>query len=242
MCYINTSYMKRSHFFLTLAIIVVPIILFFVLNTGKQQYEKLPIYGERVPPDGLEVKDTIYYTVPDFKASNQNGETVSQANLNDGIYLANFFFASCKDVCPAMNRRVKLVYDELQNLAAKNREAAKEKGIDDTLYVPVRFISFTVDPENDSVPVLKNYVERMNIKGNNWHFLTTDKENMFKIGRGFLLPVSIEDRTIDHSQQVLLIDNKNRIRGMYDALDDAEMKRLEGEIKVLLYELSQEKK
>ena len=55
-----------------------------------------------------------------------------------------------------------------------------------------------------------------------------------------MLPVSIEDRTIDHSQQVLLIDTKNRIRGMYDALDDAEMKRLQGEIKLLLFETAEE--
>lgn len=233
--------MKRSHFFLTTGIIIVPIILFFVLNTGKPRYEKLPVFGERIAPDGDKIKDTIFYTVPDFKVTNQDGETITQGNLNDGIYLANFFFATCKDVCPAMNRRVKRVYDELEGLATKNRAAANEKGIDDTVYLPVRFISFTVDPEHDSVPVLKSYVQNMDVKGNNWHFVTTDKENMFKIGRGFLLPVSIEDRTIDHSQQVLLIDNKNRIRGMYDALDDSEMKRMEGEIKVLLYELSMEK-
>lgn len=234
--------MKRSHFFLTLGIIVVPLILFFVLNTGKQNYNRLPVFGEKIPPDGAEIRDTVFYQVPDFRVMNQDGETISQASLNDGIYLANFFFATCRDVCPAMNRRVKVIHDELEELARKNREAAKEKGITDTQYVPVRFISFTVDPENDSVPVLKSYARKMEVNDRNWHFVTTDKESMFRIGRGFLLPVSIEDRTIDHSQQVLLIDRQNRIRGIYDALDDAEMKRMQGEIKVLLYEISEENK
>lgn len=230
--------MKRSHFFITAAVIIVPLILFFVLNTGRQQYERLPIMGERIAPEGA-VKDTVYYTVPDFRVTDQNGNTISQADLAGGIYLANFFFATCKDVCPAMNRRVMQIYNEMQDLAARNTEVAKEKGLEIT-QTPIRLISFTVDPEHDSVPVLAAYARNLGVKGTNWHFVTTDKESMFKIGRGFLLPVSIEDRTIDHSQQVLLIDTKNRIRGMYDALDDAEMKRLQGEIKLLLFETAEE--
>lgn len=228
--------MKRKHFFLGIAILSLPIIIFYMLNTGRQQYVTLPIFGEKIAPEG-EQKDTIYYQVPDFKVVNQYGDSISQANLNDGIYVANFFFASCEDVCPSMNRRVKLVYDEMQELAYKNRKLAEEKGMEIT-ETPVKFISFTVDPENDSVPVLKAYAERFKITGDNWYFTTSGKEEIFNIGRGFLLPVSIEDRTIDHSQQLLLIDKQNRIRGMYDALDDSEMKRLQGEIKVLLYEYS----
>jgi protein SCO1/2 len=210
-----------------------------MLNTGQQRYVTLPIFGEKIPPEGNN-KDTIYYQIPDFKVVNQNGDTVSQANLNDGIYVANFFFATCKDICPSMNRRAKLIYDEMQELAYKNRKLAEEKGLEIT-QTPVKFISFTVDPENDSVPVLKAYAEKLKVTGNNWYFTTSDNEQIFKIGRGFLLPVSIEDRTIDHSQQLLLIDKQNRIRGMYDALDDYEMKRLQGEIKVLLYEYSNKK-
>lgn len=234
--------MKRSHFFFGIGIIVVPIVLFFVLNTGKANYGRLPVYGERIEPNGADIKDTIYYQVEDFSVTNQHGQTISQANLNDGIYLANFFFASCPDICPAMNRRVKQVYDEFQDMASKNRKAAAEKGIDDTIYVPVRFISFTVDPDNDSVPVLNEYSKNLGVTGNDWYFVTTDKESLFKIGRNYLLPVSIEDRTIDHSQQVLLIDNKNRIRGIYDALDDSEMRRMQDETRVLLYEISLENK
>lgn len=230
--------MKKLHFFLGTGIIVIPIFIFYLLNTGKPQYMKLPIYGEKVYPDGKEVKDTIYYTVPDFKVANQYGDTISQRNLNDGIYLANFFFATCKDVCPSMNRRIKVIYDDLQELAEKNRKVAAEKGLKIT-QTPVRFISFTVDPENDSVAVLAAYAKKFGIKGTNWYFATGGKEAIFNIGRGFLLPVSIEDRTIDHSQQLLLVDKQNRIRGIYNALDDADMKRLQGEIKVLLYEYSE---
>lgn len=228
--------MKRSRFFLGTGILLIPVIIFYMLNTGKQQYAQLPIFGEKIAPDGVSQKDTIYYQIPNFKVTNQYNQTITQQELNNGIYLANFFFASCKDICPSMNRRLKFIYDEMQELAYKNTQLAKEKNMP-VVQTAVNFISFSVDPENDSVPILKQYADKFGIK-NNWHFVTTTKENMFAIGRGFLLPVSIENKTIDHSQQILLIDKQNRIRGMYDALSDAEMKRLKDEIKVLLYEYS----
>jgi protein SCO1/2 len=227
--------MKKKHFFLGAGILIFPIVVFYLLNTGKPQYAKLPIFGEKIEPNGADVKDTIYYQVPDFKVVNQYGDTVTQRNLNDGIYLANFFFTTCKDVCPSMNRRVKRIYDEMMELAAKNEAIAKKNKVANTS-TPVKFISFTVDPETDSVPLLSAYAKRFDVTGNNWYFVTAGKEAIFKVGQGFLLPVSIEDRTIDHSQQILLIDKQNRIRGMYNTLDDADMKRLQGEIKVLLYE------
>jgi len=231
--------MKRTHFYLGTAILVIPVIIFYMLNTGKQQYTQLPIYGEKIPPDGINQKDTIFYQIPSFEVINQNGQPVKQQDLNNGIYLANFFFASCKDVCPSMSRRLKAIYDDMQELAFKNKQLAEQKNMAIT-QTPVKFISFSVDPENDSVPILKQYANKFEVK-ENWYFVTTTKDNMFKIGRGFLLPVSIENKTIDHSQQIVLIDKQNRIRGMYDALDDAEMKRLKDEIKVLLYEYSEQK-
>lgn len=227
--------MKRTHFYFGTAIIIIPIVLFFFLNTGKSSFNKLPIYGERVAPNGMDVLDTIYYSIPDFKVLTHLGDSISQKDLNDGIYLANFFFATCKDVCPTMNRRLKDVYEEVNELMKKNQELVKENP-KAKMPIPVRFISFTVDPQNDTLAALAEYAKRFEVKDKNWLFTRTEKEQLFQIGRGFLLPVSIEDRTIDHSQQVLLIDRQNRIRGMYDALSDTEIKRLKDEIKVLLYE------
>lgn len=226
--------MKRTHFYLGISILLAPVLIYFLLFLGKPQYDTLPIFGEKIAPDGKEIKDTIYYTIPPFKVLAHTGDSIAQKDLNDGILLVNFFFATCKDVCPSMNRRLKEVYDELQGLQAKNKEVAEKKNLKQL--PPVRILSFTVDPEQDSLEALKQYAKKFDIKANDWFFARTEKEPLFQIGRGFLLPVSIEDRTIDHSQQILLIDTKNRIRGMYDALDDAEMKRLKGEIKVLLYE------
>jgi protein SCO1/2 len=209
---------KRTSFFIAIAVIVVPILIYFLLHAGKQNFKSLPVFGEKVAPNGDDIKDTIFYTVPDFKVTSQTGETITQKTFSGSIYIANFFFASCKDVCPKMNAKVETIY-------AKAKE-----------YAEVKFISFSVDPENDSVPVLANYAKKFNADSKIWYFVTGSKDAIFKAGQGFLLPVSIEEKTIDHSQQLLLIDKQNRIRGIYNGLDDLEIKRLNDDIKVLLYE------
>jgi protein SCO1/2 len=208
----------KQSFFIAIAVIVVPILIYFLMNAGKQNYKRLPVFGEKVAPNGADIKDTIFYTIPDFKVTSQTGQTVTQQTFNNSIYIANFFFASCKDVCPIMNAKVETVY-----------EKAKE-------YAEVKFISFSVDPENDSVPVLAAYAKKFHADPNIWYFVTGSEEDIFKAGQGFLLPVSIENKTVDHSQQLLLIDKQNRIRGIYDGLDDLEIKRLNEDLKVLLYE------
>jgi len=210
--------MKRKGFWVTIGLLIVPIIIFYILNAGTMNFKSLPIYGERIPPDGLNQKDTIYYQIPDFKALDQNGKDFSFANLNDNIFITNFFFASCKDVCPTMNRRLEKVYDRYKEFAE------------------VRFLSITVDPKNDSASVLNTYAKKYNADAKIWHFVRPDEGELFKIGQSFLLPVSNEDKTIDHSQQFILVDKEKKIRGVYDSYSDVEIKRLEEDIKVLLYE------
>jgi protein SCO1/2 len=219
---------NKKSFFVALGLLVVPILIYWLLSLGNHSFNTLPIYGERIAPEGAQ-KDTIYYQVPDFKLVSQFGDTVTMNTIGKRIYVANFFFARCKDVCPKMNAKVETVYAKCQELA-KTKDAYKD----------VLFISHSVDPENDSVPVLAMYAAKMGAKNRNWLFLTGSKEDMFRAGQGYLLPVSIEDKTIDHSQNLLLIDPDKRIRGIYDGLEDREIKRLREDIDVLIHEYSQQ--
>jgi protein SCO1/2 len=215
---------NKKSFFVALGLLVVPIVIYWLLSLGTHTFTSLPIYGERIAPEG-DQKDTIFYKVPDFRLVSQFGDTVTQETIGKHIYIANFFFARCKDVCPKMNAKVETVYAKCQELAQTKPE-----------YKNILFISHSVDPENDSVPVLAMYAEKMGAKNNNWLFLTGSKEAMFKAGQGYLLPVSIEDKTIDHSQNLLLIDPDKRIRGIYDGLEDRDIKRLREDIDVLIHE------
>jgi protein SCO1/2 len=210
--------MKRKGFWVTTGLLVVPVVIFYILNAGSQNFKTLPILGERIPPDGVSQMDTVYHTVTDFNGFDQKGRAFSQKDLTNSIYIANFFFASCKDVCPTMNRRLSKVYEKFKEFSE------------------IEIVSFTVDPENDSFIVLDAYAGKFNANPAIWHFVKTTRDDLVKIGQSFLLPVSKEDKTIDHSQQFILVDKQKRIRGVYDSFSDADIKRLEEDIKVLLYE------
>ncbi|OYU95089.1 MAG: hypothetical protein CFE21_12340 [Bacteroidetes bacterium B1(2017)] len=210
--------MKRKGFWIATGLLVVPVVIFYMLNGGTSHFKTLPYFGERIPPNGVDQKDTIYYTIPPFKVQDQLGKNLTNDSFNNSIVICNFFFASCKDVCPSMNRRLSQVYD-------KYRE-----------FTEVQFMSITVDPDNDTIPVLNSYSQKYKADPAIWHFVRTDKESVFNMGQGFLLPVSQEEKTIDHSQQLLLLDKAKHIRGIYDSFSDVEIKRLEEDIRVLLYE------
>ena len=114
--------------------------------------------------------------------------------------------------------------------------------IKDQNFSEIKFLSITVDPENDSVPVLSAYAKKFKADPSIWYFTTGTADDVFNTGQGFLVPVSKEDKTIDHSQQLILIDKQKHIRGIYDGLDEVELSRLKDEIKVLLYEYHNNKK
>lgn len=205
------------------AVIALPVLFYLFLKTGRQVYVKLPIFGERVYDEQL--KDTVYHTLPDFSFTDQGGKTISLKEIDTNIIIANFFFASCPDVCPKLNRKVQELYEK-------------------TAAVPnLRFISHTVDPDNDSVPVLAEYAKRFHADAQRWHFVTGPKQALYDIAmKGYLVPVTQEDTTIDHTQNIILVDPWRHIRGYYDGLNEDEIKRLMDEIKVLQVEIHERNK
>ena len=208
---------KKNASYLALGLIVAPLLIYFLLRQGKQTYHSLPFYGEKVVPDNSKPEDTLYYVIPDFKLLAQNGDTITSKNLDGHIYIASFFFASCRDICPKMNSNISIAYNRLKE------------------YPEIKFVSHTVDPEHDSVPILAEYGKRFGADPKIWYFLTGSRDDILKAGQGYLLPVSMEDRTVDHSQQLILVDKEKHIRGIYDGLEEAEIDRLKDDVKVLLY-------
>ncbi len=202
-------------------ILLFPVILWLVLVTGHNHFNTLPILG---PIQVNEKGDTSYHAIPAFTFINQNGDSVGSKQVDDQIYVANFFFASCKTVCPKMNEQM-----------GKVQYAFKEEK-------NFHILSFTVDPERDSVSVLASYAEKMHADNSKWWFLTGDKAAIYDIARdGFLVPAA-EGKTKDdffHSQDIILIDKQKHIRGVYDGLDPAEMDSLVDHAKLLFQEYKQ---
>ncbi|MEO8085685.1 MAG: SCO family protein [Bacteroidota bacterium] len=198
-----------------LSILFLPCVFYLVLIQGKNHFKHLEIYG---PKEAVANGDTIYHTIPSFSFLNQEGKTITEKDLDGKIFVANFFFATCPTICPKMNFNVKGVTD-------KYKEDQQ-----------VKFLSFTVDPEQDSVQALAAYAKAQGADNNQWWFLTGDKDAIYSIARdGFLVPAAGGKTAADffHSQDLMLIDRDKRIRGIYDGLDEADVKKLCDEIDVL---------
>lgn len=158
-----------------------------------------------------------------FSFINQEGQTITNKNTEGKIYVAEYFFATCKGICPKMNENLNKVYQQF-------------KGNDQVL-----FLSHTVDPEEDSASALKAYSLQFEADPKQWFFLTGDKQQLYNQARYSYL-ISAQDDTsgvsIDqdfiHDNHFVLVDREGRIRGMYDGLVAKEMTRLIGDIKILL--------
>lgn len=183
----------------------------------KQTSRKLPIYGER---DNDEKGDTIYHTVGNFSLKNQEGEIYSHNALEGKIHIANFFFTSCPSICPKMMTNMK----KFANAFKKDDE--------------VKIVSFTVDPETDTVEKLKKYADKNRINSKQWNLLTGDKETIYELGvYGYLLSAQ-EDALAPggflHASQFILVDKEKRIRGIYEGTKAKEIDRMIEDTKILL--------
>lgn len=176
----------------------------------------LPVYGEKkVAENG----DTTYHAIGNFNLIDQDGQTVNLETVKNKIYVANFFFATCQSICPEMSTNLTTV------------QKAFEK--DDSLLI----LSHSVNPLHDTVEVLKNYALTYGAISGKWHLLTGNKKQIYDLAAMDYLVNALEDdgspEGFLHSELLLLIDTKARIRGMYDGTNKADIDRLIGDIKLL---------
>ena len=181
----------------------------------------LPVYGNRQPVvktvNGQTVTDTLYQTIPPFRYINQYGDSISDKNLDGKIYVADFFFTTCPSICPVMQRNMLNVYN-----AFKNTDE-------------VKILSYTIDPQHDSVPVLKKYADKLGINGNSWWFLQGHKDDTYGIAKSYLVSVQEKNPAGEyiHDGYFILIDKKKRIRGTYDGTKPDEVSKLIDDIRIL---------
>lgn len=212
---------RRFNILLFLAIILVPVIVLLLLNTGKSNYIKLPYYGESHFSN--EKGDTIHFRVPAFSFTDQKGKMVSSNDFAGKIKIVSFFYSTCSGHCDMLFKQLK----ELQ------------KGY---MNVPqVAMLSFSLKPQLDSVENLNSFFSEWRIEYPQWRLLTGDSAAMTRIvNEGFLscipgkkeLIKSTPDSVLLH--HVFLVDQNDHIRGIYDGTDVREMQRLDAEIRVLL--------
>lgn len=157
-----------------------------------------------------------------FSFVNQDGKTFTEKDVEGKITIVEYFFTTCPGICKAMNANLSQVY----------RQIGGEKD--------VVILSHTVDPEDDSVQVLKAYAAKMGVHNGNWQFLTGNKVDLYRAARNDYL-LSVEDvpaapgsaEDFIHTQYVALLDPQRRIRGFYDATDSASTRKMMADLELL---------
>ena len=140
--------------------------------------------------------------VPQFQLTDQQGRPFTRSALDGHVWIADFIFTTCQASCPRMSARMR----------------ALQKSTDPA----IKFVSFTVDPDNDTAPVLEAYAKRFEAEAARWSFLTGDKTTLGALDRDAFKLGSI-GADMDHSTRFVLIDKKERIRGYYGITDDDSM-------------------
>ena len=200
------------------------VILSFCLVACVTKEEKpLPIFGEREvvakEVNGQKVADTVYHTIAPFKFVNQDSAFVTNETFKNKIYIADFFFTSCRTICPKMKTQMLRVYDSIQNMSE------------------VLILSHTIDPEYDTVGLLHDFADRLGVKSDKWHFVTGAKDSIYSIAQTSYFATAMEDKSepdgFIHSGAFLLIDKEGRIRGKYDGTLEEDVNRLLVDLKRL---------
>ena len=206
--------MKRSTGKIILVIVLaLPVMLAVLLKKSKFGYNELPIYTSD------EMGTEVPYTIDSFLLTDQNNQPFSRDSIGDKIFISNFFFTSCPDVCPTINGHIKIATQKLENST------------------DILFLSHTVDPYNDSVSVMKDYAEMFEANDNQWKFLTGKKSTIYHLARDSYKAVIQEvpdTNTFIHSEKIMLIDKQFRVRGIYNGMNFDEVMDLIKDARFLL--------
>lgn len=226
---------KRVLFYVAFFTLLIAAFLFFVFKDEDLTKSLLPVLNENVQ---------------DFSFINQDGKKITQDDVDGKVYVTEYFFTTCKGICPKMNANMRRVFDKFKD----------EPGF--------LILSHTCMPETDSVPLLKAYEAKMingklekNEDGSynifydsannkqqpvvnpNWDFVTGEKDALYKMARqSYLIDNNKPDSTQNineqfiHTQFFALVDKQRRVRGIYDGLVEDDMQKLFKDIKGLLKE------
>ena len=199
--------------------IIVITTFYFVL----QPKVTLPIYSPSMVSEELVEEDIRYikkyHKINDFVLTNQNGELISQEFYQNKIYVADFFFTTCPDICPIMTENIGYLQSELKN------------------QTDVLLVSFSVTPNVDSVDVLRSYADLKKVDDAKWNLFTGSKKEIYELARkSFLVAKNDGDGgkyDMIHTENFVLVDKESRIRGFYDGTNEDEMKKLLVDITIL---------
>jgi protein SCO1/2 len=203
-----TNKTKKSIYVAGFFVVLIGIFYVFTYSDVSKARPPLPVLGN---PG---------HTVGAFAFVDQQGDTVTQNNLNGKVSVVEYYFTRCTNLCPKMNKNMDKIYEDFKDTA------------------DFQILSNTVDPAHDSVPVLAKYAEQWGANPKVWKFLTGPRDELFDVAiHQYLLSVADSEHVTDqfvHTQYFALVDQHRRIRGFYDGLKPDDMAKLKTDIRRLL--------
>ena len=216
------SFFKKSRntflFLVFFSLISLPVFYYLV-----KADHKLPIYNPAdINPklvDASVRSKTKNHKVSDFKLINQNGETITNKDFENKIYITDFFFTRCQTICLVMAYNMSELQEHYKN--------------DDD----IMFLSHSVTPKIDSISVLRDYADKKGVIDGKWHVTTGSKRHIYDLARKSYFAVLDEgngdENDFIHTENFVLIDKERRIRGIYDGTKKENMQKIIDDITLL---------
>ena len=211
---------------LALVLLVLSIIIVGLFYIALKPKEVLPVYQPAMVTPEL-VDESIqfvkkYHTITPFSMTNQNGETVTEKDYDNSIYVADFFFTTCPSICPIMTKNMHTLQEMLVDLP------------------DVKLLSFSVTPQIDSVAQLKRYALKNKVDDARWNLVTGKKKEIYELARKSYLVVKDDGDggpyDMIHTENFVLVDKQKRIRGFYDGTQLEAMDNILHDIELLVSE------
>ena len=252
--------MNKTALYALILALLIPLISYFIIKQMSTDAVHIPkpVYEDstisKVVKGKIE-KEIIWHEIPDFKLTNQEGNEVSLHDMvrvdpETGdtvpkIIVANFFFTHCATICPGMTMNIKKMQEAIK----------KSEKVGDRTADFVQFLSFSVDPDRDSVTALKKWADRFQINPDNWWLLTGDKKTIYDLSLN-QMSLSIQDpQGVDtgffHTDIIVLIDRDRVVRmprdefgnpRPYHASEEKDLIKLSEDIVLLMLEKDKKKK
>lgn len=186
--------------------------------------------------NGKQYSDTNWHQLSGFNLTNQLGKQVSWNDLKGKVVIADFFFTHCPSICPGLTRNMKRLQESITN----------SQRVGDKTPDFLHFLSFSIDPERDSVERLKWWADRFQINPEQWWLLTGNKKEIYDLSINEMKMGLVDGQGIDtnfmHTPYFVLIDTNRHVRGYYDGLDTVELGRLSKDIIMLTMEKDPKRK
>lgn len=232
---------KKAILALCIAVFI-PVLCYYIVKWTSEQNVLLPrrYFVDTVitkTVNGKITNDTVWHKTANITLVNQLGDSVSLYDIQHKVIVADFFFTRCPSICPTLTRNMARLQ---QSFSHYNQG---RKVIDSSI---VRFLSFSVDPERDSVKQLKNYADRFGVDHDTWWLLTGNKKKIYDFAFNELKLGLVDGEGIDtafiHTPKFVLLDRDKIVRGYYDGLDTTSLSKLAQDIGLLMLEKDKKKK